>query len=208
MAHVTVVMNPKGGVGKSTIATNLAGYFANQGKPVMLGDVDKQQSAREWLKLRPTQVPPIKSWDIEAGKPAKLPKGTSHAVIDTPAGLSNKLLDTVIKSANRVIVPLQASMLDILATRSFLEALADDKAVRQSDALVGVVGMRVDTRTRSFDELQRFLEGLGLPVLGNLRNTQNYVHLAARGLTLFDLNPNRVAQDLEQWQPILKWLEG
>jgi len=208
MAHVTVVMNPKGGVGKSTIATNLAGYFANQGKSVMLGDVDKQQSAREWLKLRPAQVPPIKSWDIEAGKPAKLPKGTSHAVIDTPAGLSNKLLDTVIKSANRVIVPLQASMLDILATRSFLEALADDKAVRQSDALVGVVGMRVDTRTRSFDELQRFLEGLGLPVLGNLRNTQNYVHLAARGLTLFDLNPNRVAQDLEQWQPILKWLEG
>lgn len=208
MAHVTVVMNPKGGVGKSTIATNLAGYFANQGKAVMLGDVDKQQSAREWLKLRPAQVAPIKSWDIEAGKPAKLPKGTSHAVIDTPAGLSNKLLDTVIKSANRVIVPLQASMLDILATRSFLEALADDKAVRQSDALVGVVGMRVDTRTRSFDELQRFLEGLGLPVLGNLRNTQNYVQLAARGLTLFDLNPNRVAQDLEQWQPILKWLEG
>jgi chromosome partitioning protein len=208
MAHVTVVMNPKGGVGKSTIATNLAGYFANQGKSVMLGDVDKQQSAREWLKLRPAQVAPIKSWDIEAGKPAKLPKGTSHAVIDTPAGLSNKLLDTVIKSANRVIVPLQASMLDILATRSFLEALADDKAVRQSDALVGVVGMRVDTRTRSFDELQRFLEGLGLPVLGNLRNTQNYVQLAARGLTLFDLNPNRVAQDLEQWQPILKWLEG
>ena len=208
MAHVTVVMNPKGGVGKSTIATNLAGYFANQGKSVMLGDVDKQQSAREWLKLRPAQVAPIKSWDIEAGKPAKLPKGTSHAVIDTPAGLSNKLLDTVIKSADRVIVPLQASMLDILATRSFLEALADDKAVRQSDALVGVVGMRVDTRTRSFDELQRFLEGLGLPVLGNLRNTQNYVQLAARGLTLFDLNPNRVAQDLEQWQPILKWLEG
>ena len=208
MAHVTVVMNPKGGVGKSTIATNLAGYFANQGKSVMLGDVDKQQSAREWLKLRPAQVVPIKSWDIEAGKPAKLPKGTSHAVIDTPAGLSNKLLDTVIKSADRVIVPLQASMLDILATRSFLEALADDKAVRQSDALVGVVGMRVDTRTRSFDELQRFLEGLGLPVLGNLRNTQNYVQLAARGLTLFDLNPNRVAQDLEQWQPILKWLEG
>lgn len=208
MAHVTVVMNPKGGVGKSTIATNLAGYFANQGKAVMLGDVDKQQSAREWLKLRPAQVAPIKSWDIEAGKPAKLPKGTTHAVIDTPAGLSNKLLDTVIKSANRVIVPLQASMLDILATRSFLEALADDKAVRQSDALVGVVGMRVDTRTRSYDELQRFLEGLGLPVLGNLRNTQNYVQLAARGLTLFDLNPNRVAQDLEQWQPILKWLES
>ena len=208
MAHVTVVMNPKGGVGKSTLATNLAGYYANQGKIVMLGDVDKQQSAREWLKFRPATVAPIKTWDIEAGKPAKLPKGTTHAVIDTPAGIGNKLLDTVIKSATRVIVPLQASMLDILATKSFLEALANDKAVRESDALVGVVGMRVDSRTRSYDELQRFLEGLGLPVLGNIRNTQNYVQLAARGLTLFDVNPNRVEQDLEQWKPVLKWLEG
>ena len=208
MAHVTVVMNPKGGVGKSTLATNLAGYYANQGKVVMLGDVDKQQSAREWLKFRPATVAPIKTWEIEAGKPAKLPKGTTHAVIDTPAGMSGKLLDSVIKSATRVIVPLQASMLDILATKSFLEDLANDKAVRESDALVGVVGMRVDSRTRSYDELQRFLEGLGLPVLGNIRNTQNYVQLAARGLTLFDVNPNRVEQDLEQWKPILKWLEG
>ena len=208
MAHITVVMNPKGGVGKSTLATNLAGYYANQGKRVMLGDVDKQQSAREWLKFRPATVAPIKTWDIEAGKPAKLPKGTTHAVIDTPAGIGNKLLGTVIKSATRVIVPLQASMLDILATKSFLEDLANDKAVRESDALVGVVGMRVDSRTRSYDELQRFLEGLGLPVLGNIRNTQNYVQLAARGLTLFDVNPNRVEQDLEQWKPVLKWLEG
>ena len=174
----------------------------------MLGDVDKQQSAREWLKFRPDTVPAIHTWAIEAGKPAKLPKGTTHAVIDTPAGIGNKLQGTVIKSAHRVIVPLQASMLDILATKSFLEALANDKAVRESDALVGVVGMRVDSRTRSYDELQRFLEGLGLPVLGNIRNTQNYVQLAARGLTLFDVNPSRVEQDLEQWKPILKWLES
>jgi chromosome partitioning protein len=208
MAHVTVVMNPKGGVGKSTLATNLAGYFANQGKQVMLGDVDKQQSAREWLKFRPDTVPAIHTWEIEVGKPAKLPKGTTHAVIDTPAGIGNKLLDTVIKSADRVIVPLQASMFDILSTKSFLEALANDKAVRGSDALVGVVGMRVDSRTRSYDELQRFLESLGLPVLGNLRNTQNYVQLAARGLTLFDVSPGRVEQDLTQWKPILQWLEG
>jgi chromosome partitioning protein len=207
MAHVTVVINPKGGVGKSTLATNLAGYYANQGRQVMLGDVDKQQSAREWLKFRPDTVAPIHTWEIEAGKPAKLPKGTTHAVIDTPAGLSGKLLDTVIKSANRVIVPLQASMFDILSTKSFLEDLANDKSVRESDALVGVVGMRVDSRTRSYDELQRFLDGLGLPVLGNIRNTQNYVQLAARGLTLFDVSPGRVEQDLEQWKPILKWLE-
>ncbi|MBL8384707.1 MAG: ParA family protein [Burkholderiales bacterium] len=208
MARVTVVMNPKGGVGKSTLATNLAGYHASRGHAVMLGDVDKQQSSREWLKLRPAQCAPIASWDIERGKPAKPPKEATHIVLDTPAGISEKLLDQVVAPADRVIVPLQASMLDILATKHFLAMLAEDRAVRRSDALIGVVGMRVDSRTRAFDELQRFLDGLGLPVLGYIRNTQNYVQLAARGLTLFDIAPGRVQQDLEQWQPILRWLEG
>lgn len=208
MAHVVVVMNPKGGVGKSTLSTNLAGYYANRGKQVMLGDVDKQQSAREWLKLRPAGVAPIQSWDVERGKPAKPPKEATHIVLDTPAGISDKLLDYVIKPANRVIIPLQASMLDILATKHFLETMAHDKTVLGSDALIGVVGMRVDSRTRAYDELQRFLETLGLPILGNLRNTQNYVYLAARGLTLFDVNPHRVEQDLAQWEPILKWLDS
>ncbi|MBL8381004.1 MAG: ParA family protein [Burkholderiales bacterium] len=207
MASVTVVMNPKGGVGKSTLATNLAGYHASRGRRVMLGDVDRQQSAREWLKLRPPQCAPIAGWDIERGKPAKPPKDATHVVLDTPAGISDKVLEQVILPARHVIVPLQASMLDILATKRFLAELAEDRAVRKSDALIGVVGMRVDSRTRAFDELQRFLDGLGLPVLGYLRNTQNYVQLAARGLTLFDIAPGRVQQDLEQWQPILDWLE-
>ena len=207
MANVTVLMNPKGGVGKSTLATNLAGYYASRGHAVMLGDVDRQQSAREWLKLRPAQCAPILSWDIERGKAAKPPRDATHMVLDTPAGISEKLLEQVIAPAHRVIVPLQASMLDILATKHFLAALAEDRAVRKSDALIGVIGMRVDTRTRSFDELQRFLDGLGLPVLGYIRNTQNYVQLAARGLTLFDIAPGRVQQDLDQWAPIIKWLE-
>lgn len=206
MAHVVVVMNPKGGVGKSTLATNLAGYYANRGKNVMLGDVDKQQTSREWLKLRPPEAAPIQNWDVERGKPAKPPKEATHIVLDTPAGISEKLLDQVIKPANRVIIPLQASMFDILATKHFLEQIARDKSVSQSDAEVGVVGMRVDSRTRAFDELQRFLDGLGLPVLGFIRHTQNYVYLAARGLTLFDVAPGRVQQDLEQWAPILKWV--
>ncbi len=208
MANVTVVMNPKGGVGKSTLATNLAGYYATRGRAVMLGDVDKQQSAREWLKLRPPACAPILSWEIERGRAAKPPREASHIVLDTPAGISEKLLEQVITPARRVIVPLQASMLDILATKHFLAQLAEDRAVRKSDALIGVVGMRVDTRTRAFDELQRYLDGLGLPVLGYIRNTQNYVQLAARGLTLFDIAPGRVQQDLDQWAPILKWLDS
>jgi chromosome partitioning protein len=105
-----------------------------------------------------------------------------------------------------VIVPLQPSIFDILATRDFLNRLAKEKAVRKGSIRIGIVGMRVDARTKSADQLHRFVEGLELPVLGYIRDTQNYVQLAAQGLTLWDVTASRVAKDLEQWQPILDWL--
>ena len=203
---VVVVANPKGGVGKSTLSTNIAGYFASQGHPVVLGDVDRQQSARLWLGLRPPAAPPIGTWDASADMIARPPKGSSHAVLDTPAGLHGWRLSDVLKRADKIIVPLQPSVFDIFATREFLDQLATHR--RAGDAQVGIVGMRVDTRTRAAEQLHQFVDSLGLPVLGYLRNTQNYVHLAAHGLTLFDLAPGRVARDLEQWQGICKWLDA
>jgi len=203
-----LIANPKGGSGKSTLATNLAGYFAHCGEQVMLGDIDRQQSAREWLRLRPSILPPIRPWEIEADKPARPPKGTSHVVLDTPAGLHGKLLDRVLKQVNRVIIPVQPSLFDILATRHFLEALLEEKAVRKAHAFVAVVGMRVDARTRAAGELERFLSSYELPVLAYLRDTQLYVQAAANGLTLFDLSNSRAGKDLEQWQPIIDWVGG
>ncbi len=205
---VVVIANPKGGVGKTTLATNLAGYFASRGHAVMLGDTDRQQSSRAWLGLRPPSAAPIRTWDIDASNIARPPKGTTHVVLDTPAGLHGKRHAEVMKLAHRVVVPLQPSMFDILATQDFLANLADDKQVRHGEVTVGVIGMRVDMRTRAAEQLQRFVEGLGLPVLGYLRDTQNYVQLAAHGLTLWDVAPSRVARDWEQWQPILHWLDG
>jgi len=205
---VVVIANPKGGVGKTTLATNLAGYFASHGHAVMLGDTDRQQSSRAWLGLRPASAPPITTWDIDANNIARPPKGTTHVVLDTPAGLHGWRYGDVMKLAHRVVVPLQPSMFDILATQDFLAKLADDKRVRHGEVSVGVIGMRVDMRTRAAEQLQRFVEGLGLPVLGYLRDTQNYVQLAAHGLTLWDVSPSRVARDWEQWQPILHWLDG
>jgi hypothetical protein len=99
----------------------------------------------------------IRSWEIEPGKTAKPPKGTTHVVLDTPAGLHGKALDTVVKQVNRVIVPVQPSLFDILATGHFLETLLAEKAMRNEQAFVAVVGMRVDPRTRSAAELERFL---------------------------------------------------
>lgn len=203
---VVVVANPKGGVGKSTLSFNTAGYYAGQGHSVMLGDIDRQQSAHLWLGLRAPTARPIASWDVNADQIAKPPKGTTHVVLDTPAGLPGRRLGDVLKIAHKVIVPLQPSIFDIYATREFLDELAANK--HGSKAQVGVVGMRVDARTVAADRLREFVDGLGLPVLGYLRDTQNYVHLAAQGLSLFDVAPSRVAKDLEQWQPICDWLDA
>lgn len=203
-----LIANPKGGSGKSTLATNLAGLLARQGHSVMLGDIDRQQSAREWLKLRPPGLPPIRSWDIQPEHPARPPKDTTHVVLDTPAGLHGKRLAQVLKLVQRVIVPLQPSLFDILATKTFLDELLEEKAVRKHEAFIAVVGMRVDARTRAAQELERFLQTQGLPVLTYLRDTQNYVQAAAHGLTIFELPPSRAEKDWEQWQPILDWADS
>lgn len=202
---VVVIANPKGGVGKTTLATNVAGYFASRGHAVMLGDSDRQESSRLWLSLRPPEAPPVTSWDITADHIAKPPKGTTHVVLDTPGGLHGWRLNDVIKLADKIIVPLQPSIFDIFATRAFLDQLAEHR--RAGKVEVGIVGMRVDPRTIAADKLREFVDGLGLPVLGTVRDTQNYIHLAARGLSLFDVARGRVEKDLEQWQGICAWLD-
>ena len=202
---VVVIANPKGGVGKSTLATNVAGYFASQGHAVMLGDADRQQSSSMWLGLRPGAARQIATWEVNAEQIGKPPKGTTHVVLDTPGGLHGWRFNDIIKLADKIIVPLQPSVFDIFATRTFLNQLAEHR--HASKIQVGIVGMRVDSRTIAADKLREFVDGLGLPVLGYLRDTQNYIHLAARGLTLFDVAPGRVGRDLEQWQGMCRWLD-
>ena len=203
---VVVVANPKGGVGKTTVATNVAGYYASQGHQVMLGDADRQQSSRLWLRLRPQEARSISSWEVGEGQIAKPPRGTTHVVLDTPAGMHGKWMEDTLRSADKVLVPLSPSIFDIYATRAFLDELAHHRKAGRMQ--VGIVGTRVDQRTIAADKLQEFVDSLGLPVLGFLRPTQNYVHLAARGLTLFDLASSKVERDLEQWRGIQRWLDA
>lgn len=203
-----LVANPKGGSGKSTLATNLAGYFASKRHDVMLGDIDRQQSSREWLAIRPFELPSIDTWDIGHDNIARPPKGTSHVVLDTPAGLHGKLLEKVLKLSTRVIVPVQPSMFDMRATRHFLAELLSEKAVRKGKADVAVIGMRVDARTRAAADLERFFATFDLPVLAYLRDTQVYVQAAAAGMTIFDLPPSRAERDLAQWRAIIDWAEA
>jgi chromosome partitioning protein len=203
---VVVVANPKGGVGKSTLSTQIAGYFASQGHSVMIGDADRQQSSRLWLGLRPPNARRVSGWDLSDDGVAKPPKGTSHVVLDTPAGLHGKRLKEVLKIATHLIVPLQPSVFDIFATKPFLDDLASSSRVDKFK--VGIVGMRVDERTRSAEQLQHFVGGLDIPVLGFVRDTQNYVQVTARGLTIFDVAPGKVERDLHQWQSICRWLDA
>jgi len=203
---VIVIANPKGGVGKSTLATNVAGCLAAAGHAVMLGDVDRQQSARQWLAARPPQAASIAGWDVAADDIVRPPRGTTHVVLDTPAALHGKRLEAVLRIAERLIVPVQASLFDIQATHGFLQALREHKRGAAIETVL--VANRVREHTRANEQLQRYVQTLPVPVVAWLRETQNYVQLAAHGLTLFDVAPGRVERDLEQWAPLVAWLRA
>ena len=202
---VIVVANPKGGVGKSTVATHVAGWLARQGHAVMLGDLDRQQSSRQWLALRPPQLPVIRGWEVADGDLVRPPRGTTHLVLDTPAGLHGKRLDAVMKLADQLLVPLQPSPFDIAATYAFLQQVRAHK--RADKIAVGLVAVRVKEHTHATEHLHGFLLTLKQAPITHLRDTQNYVHLAARGLTLWDVAPGRVDRDLAQWLPLTEWLQ-
>lgn len=196
-----LVANPKGGSGKTTLATHLAGYLASLGRQVVLADLDRQQSAAGWLRRRPLHLPTIHS-HLASKKSVK----PDWMVIDSPAGLHGDKLTAAVKLAELVIVPVQPSAFDMLATSDFLRVLREEKAVRKEKSQVAMVGMRVDLRTRSAAELAEFLLAVEFPVLTYLRDAQLYVQCANEGVSLFDLPPSRAARDVEQWQPLLEWL--
>jgi chromosome partitioning protein len=200
--RTVLIANPKGGSGKTTLATNLAGYFATRGRRVVLSDLDRQQSALEWLQRRPYRLPLIRPENARK----KIELETEWKIIDSPAGLRGDNLKEAIKAADWIIVPTQPSAFDIGATRDFLEILREEKAVRKQRAFVAMAGVRVDPRTRTAAALQQFMESTGFPVLTYLREAQVYRLAAEQGASLFDIRPSLVARDLQQWAPLLHWL--
>ena len=174
----------------------------------MLGDADVQQSARQWLKLRAPALAPIQTWEIN-GSMVKPPKGVTHVVIDTPAAIAGRTLTDVVKAADKILVPLTPSMFDVMATQQFLEELKGHfKTQKDMEKKVAIVGMRVDIRTKAAEQLGRFINQVGIPVAGYVRDTQNYVHLSAHGMTVFDVPSQRVDVDRQTWASILTWVNS
>lgn len=200
-----LIANPKGGSGKTTLATNLAGYFASKNRAVCLLDLDRQKSSSGWLKRRDKSLPKINGERSRTALSKK--KGFDIVIIDSPAGIRGDKLTEAVKEADWVIVPMQSSMYDINATQEFIDILKAEKAIRKERTFVAMLGMRVANRTKAALALEEYLEQSGFPVIGNLRNTQVYVHTAEQGTSIFDLPPYKSKADVAQWSPLLKWIK-
>jgi chromosome partitioning protein len=201
-----LVANPKGGTAKTTLATNAAGWLAGRRRRVVLADLDPQQSSSQWLARRPPLFPTIGGWSPAAKKKGLKELDPEWVVVDTPAALHGEDLRDAVRRADVMLVPLAPSAFDIAATQSFLDVVAEQKAVRRGELAIGLVAMRVDARTRSATELDEFLAGYGLPLVTHLRDTQVYVACARDGASVFDLPRSRGEHDWAQWQPLTRWI--
>jgi len=202
--RAVLVANPKGGAGKTTLATNLAGCFANRGKKVTLCDLDRQQSAIRWMAFRDAELSPVTGYFAGNQVVLTLPQEADWVVMDAPAGLQGYKLNDYLRQVQKVIVPLVPSVFDMAATEDFLNSIRSEMRGRKHS--IGIVAMRVDPRTKAAGMLEEFLKHFDIPIVAYLRNTQNYVNVAASGMTIFDPPRARFRKDLEQWDPLLHWL--
>ena len=202
--RAVLIANPKGGAGKTTLATNLAGHFANAGKKVTLCDLDRQQSALRWMAFRDPSVAPVTGYFAGNQLVLNMPKEADWVVLDAPAGLQGYKLSDYLREVDKVLVPLVPSVFDMAATEDFLKSIRNDMRGRRN--AIGIVAMRVDPRTKAAAMLEEFLKHFDIPIVTYLRNTQNYVNAAAGGLTVFDPPRSRHRRELEQWGPLLRWV--
>jgi len=211
-----LVLNSKGGCGKTTIATNLASYYASLGVTTALVDHDPQASATRWLSLRPrekTEIYGVPAYErLRAGVTQSWQRrvlpGTQKLIIDAPAGVMGQSLQEFIRQVDVVIVPVLPSPIDIHAATRFIEDLLLIGKVRSFGVHVAVVANRVKKNTLVYQSLERFLDTLKLPFLASFRDTQNYVRASARGVGIFEMWDQRVQEDKLHWQNLIDWLDG
>ena len=210
-----VILNPKGGCGKSTLATNIAACYAKRGPQPALMDYDPQGSTTAWLKRRSNKHPYIhgiaaykktmqatRSWQL------RVPEDAVDLIIDSPARLSHDDLRELTRDSSSILVPVLPSSLDIDAASKCIADLLLVAKVNRNEGKLAVIANRTRKNTKSLARLMRFLDSLGIPIIAVLRDSQNFVHAAEQGVGLVEMQPSRVRPDVEQIENIVSWLDG
>jgi cellulose biosynthesis protein BcsQ len=204
---IVALVGRKGGCGKSTLATNIAAYFASRKAPITLGDLDHQQSVRIWLARRPASAPTIASWMGDSSGLLRPPTGNGHLVLDTPGGLHGFALSKVVMLADAIVLPASASVFDRESVADCWGELRAHPRVKSGRCKVACVGMRLDGRTNAEQTMREWAKSIELEWIGSLRSAQMYVRAVENGLSIFDM-PGKVSDvDLEQWRPLLTWVK-
>jgi chromosome partitioning protein len=204
-----MLMNAKGGCGKTTLATNIATWFADEGYKVALADFDPQGSSLDWLNARRDYegIPGIEGIDATKG-PVSPERGTDFLIMDAPAAVHGKEINTMLRRVQSLIIPVLPSPIDMRACSRFLDELLTSGRVSTNQTKIAIIANRVWERTTVSKQLDEYLGHLKIPVLSHLRESQNYIRSAERGLGMFELAPSQVWLDLEQWDPIIEWLNS
>lgn len=204
-----MLMNSKGGCGKTTLATNIATWFADEGSKVVLADFDHQGSTLDWLAARQDYEGIPEIGGINALKePMRPAKGTDYLIIDVPSAIHGKALSTILRRVQSLIIPVMPSPIDIRACSRFIEELLTSGHLSRHRTRVAIVANRVRENTLIYHQLEKYLNSLDIPFLTSLRESQNYIRAAERGLGIFEMAPSAVYDDLLQWDPILEWLDS
>ena len=208
-----VVLNPKGGSGKTTIAVNLAGYFASRQQRPVLMDFDPQGSSGRWVSKRDPSRPRVHLIAAHERDPRvtrtfqlRPPPDATHIIVDTPAAVTALAMPELTRLADKILVPVLPSDIDIHACSRCIRDLLLVAKVRRHDNRLGVIANRVKLNTLVYQSLLRFLESLGIPVVATLRDSQNYIRAAETGLGIHEMKEQQVSEDIRAWEPLAAWL--
>jgi len=210
-----VILNPKGGCGKSTLVTNIAAVYASRGPAPAIMDFDPQGSAMAWLGRRAPDRPTIhgiaaykrsmqatRSWQL------RVPNETENLIVDSAAGINHDDLRELTRDSSSILVPVLPSMMDTHAASRIIADLLLVAKINRNERKLAVVANRTRKNTKSFAQLMRFLDSLGIPIIAVLRDSQNFVYAAEQGVGIHEMQPSRVREDIEQIDRIVQWLDG